>query len=119
MFMSPHVCRTSGIEQMFKEEACLPIDLELANWWSCTYPKARFTSQFFVARVVGEGVCVCVCVCCSVVQQCSVLACGHGCIRCCNCSVLRDSNAFALDRTPPYPQRHLRRSQGRRQLGEH
>lgn len=41
--------------QMFKEEACLPIDLELANWWSCTYPKARFTSQFFVARVVGQG----------------------------------------------------------------
>lgn len=39
---------------MFKEEACLPIDLELANWWSCTYPKARFTSQFFVARVVGD-----------------------------------------------------------------
>lgn len=39
---------------MFKEEACLPIDLECANWWSCTYPKARFTSQFFVARVVGE-----------------------------------------------------------------
>eukprot|EP00802_Teleaulax_amphioxeia_P015436 Tamp_15526.p1 GENE.Tamp_15526~~Tamp_15526.p1 ORF type:complete len:352 (+),score=75.89 Tamp_15526:313-1368(+) len=39
---------------MFKEEACLAIDLELANWWSCTYPKARFTSQFFVARVIGE-----------------------------------------------------------------
>jgi N-hydroxyarylamine O-acetyltransferase len=39
---------------MFKEEACLPIDLELSNWWSCTYPKARFTSQFFVARVVGD-----------------------------------------------------------------
>jgi len=39
---------------MFKEEACLPIDLELSNWWMCTHPKSRFTSQFFVARVVGD-----------------------------------------------------------------
>lgn len=39
---------------MFKEEPCLPIDLELANWWSCTYPQARFTSQFFAARVIGQ-----------------------------------------------------------------
>lgn len=30
------------------------IDQECSNWFSCTYPKARFTSEFFVCRVVGE-----------------------------------------------------------------
>lgn len=54
-FMTCKGMRDGLCLQMFKEEACLPIDLELANWWSCTYPKARFTSQFFVARVVGQG----------------------------------------------------------------
>ena len=36
------------------EPACGP-DLECANWWSCTWPSARFTSQFFVSRIVGEA----------------------------------------------------------------
>ena len=32
------------------DEAAPELDLELSNWWSCTKPGARFTSQFFVAR---------------------------------------------------------------------
>ena len=35
-------------------EAAAAIDLECANWFSCTYPKARFTTSFFVSRVVGD-----------------------------------------------------------------
>ncbi len=38
----------------FKNEAALPVDLELSNWWSCSHPSARFVSSFFVARVVGD-----------------------------------------------------------------
>jgi len=31
------------------------IDMEVANWWSCTHPtKARFTGSFFVSRVTGH-----------------------------------------------------------------
>ena len=29
-------------------------DLEQSNWFSCTYPRSRFTTSFFVSRVVGE-----------------------------------------------------------------
>ena len=38
---------------MFRDEACPDIDLELANWWSCTHPAARFMTQFFASRAVG------------------------------------------------------------------
>ena len=36
------------------EEACAP-DLAMSNHWSCTSPSARFTTSFFLARVVGEA----------------------------------------------------------------
>ncbi|KAL3906294.1 MAG: hypothetical protein SGPRY_010602 [Prymnesium sp.] len=35
------------------EEAPL-VDLELSNWYSCTCPAARFTSSFFVCRVIED-----------------------------------------------------------------
>ena len=35
-------------------EAACGVDLDCANWFSCTYPRARFTTTFFVCRVVGE-----------------------------------------------------------------
>ena len=38
---------------MFRDEPCPDIDLELANWWSCTHPTARFMTQFFASRAVG------------------------------------------------------------------
>jgi predicted DsbA family dithiol-disulfide isomerase len=31
------------------------VDLECYNWFSCTYPTARFTTSFFVCRVVGKN----------------------------------------------------------------
>lgn len=37
-----------------EDEAAAGIDLECANWFSCTYPKARFTTSFFVCRVIGS-----------------------------------------------------------------
>jgi len=36
-------------------EAASAPDLALSNFWSCSSPTARFTSQFFVARVVGDA----------------------------------------------------------------
>lgn len=30
------------------------VDQECSNWFSCTHPKARFTSQFFTCRIVGN-----------------------------------------------------------------
>jgi N-hydroxyarylamine O-acetyltransferase len=35
-------------------EAAPVIDMECSNWFSCTYPSARFTTQFFASRVVGD-----------------------------------------------------------------
>lgn len=37
------------------DEAAPELDLELSNWWSCTKPGARFTSQFFAARTIGPA----------------------------------------------------------------
>jgi len=37
-----------------ESEGACAVDLECANWFSCTYPKARFTTSFFVCRVIGE-----------------------------------------------------------------
>ncbi|KAL1524982.1 hypothetical protein AB1Y20_019858 [Prymnesium parvum] len=30
------------------------VDQECSNWYSCTFPKARFTTSFFVCRVIGD-----------------------------------------------------------------
>lgn len=38
----------------WRDEPAALVDQECANWYSCTYPKARFTTSFFVCRVVGE-----------------------------------------------------------------
>ena len=38
----------------WRDEAAAAPDLECANWFSCTYPHARFTTSFFVCRVVGD-----------------------------------------------------------------
>jgi N-hydroxyarylamine O-acetyltransferase len=29
------------------------VDLECSNWYSCTYPHARFTTQLFASRIIG------------------------------------------------------------------
>ena len=38
----------------WRAEPAASVDLDSANWFSCTYPFARFTTSFFVCRVVGE-----------------------------------------------------------------
>lgn len=38
-----------------KYEASYDIDLELSNWWSCTYPAARFTTSLFLAIVKDDA----------------------------------------------------------------
>lgn len=38
----------------FEDTPARLVDLEQANWWSCTYPNARFVSSFFVSRVIGD-----------------------------------------------------------------
>ena len=38
----------------WRDEPAPLVDQECSNWYSCTYPKARFTTSFFVCRVVGE-----------------------------------------------------------------
>jgi N-hydroxyarylamine O-acetyltransferase len=38
----------------WRNERAPVIDMECSNWFSCTYPSARFTSQFFASRVVGD-----------------------------------------------------------------
>jgi len=37
----------------WRDEPSPVVDLECSNWFSCTYPKARFTTQFFVCRTIG------------------------------------------------------------------
>jgi N-hydroxyarylamine O-acetyltransferase len=39
---------------LFKDEAASEPDLVAMNWYSCTFPEARFTSSFFASRVVGD-----------------------------------------------------------------
>ena len=43
-----------GLDQAGPAEVASAPDLAVANFWSCTAPSARFTSSFFVARVVGD-----------------------------------------------------------------
>lgn len=38
----------------WRDEPAALVDQECSNWYSCTYPKARFTTSFFVCRVVGD-----------------------------------------------------------------
>lgn len=38
----------------WRDERAPLVDQECSNWFSCTYPKARFTSQFFACRIVGD-----------------------------------------------------------------
>ncbi|GMH46243.1 hypothetical protein TrRE_jg11396, partial [Triparma retinervis] len=37
-----------------EETPCEEQDLEQSNWFSCTYPGARFTGQFFAARIAKD-----------------------------------------------------------------
>jgi len=38
----------------WRDEKAPLIDQECSNWFSCTYPSARFTSQFFTCRIIGD-----------------------------------------------------------------
>jgi len=38
----------------WREESAPFVDQECSNWFSCTYPTARFTNQFFICRIVGD-----------------------------------------------------------------
>lgn len=38
----------------WRAESAPVVDQIACNWFSCTYPNARFTSQFFCCRIIGE-----------------------------------------------------------------
>lgn len=38
----------------WRDERAPVVDMECGNWYSCTYPTSRFTTQFFACRIVGE-----------------------------------------------------------------
>ena len=38
----------------WRDEPAAYCDQEAANWYSCTFPAARFTTSFFGCRVVGD-----------------------------------------------------------------
>ena len=38
----------------WRDERAAAVDMECSNWFSCTYPTARFTNQLFTSRVIGE-----------------------------------------------------------------
>jgi N-hydroxyarylamine O-acetyltransferase len=38
----------------WRDEKAPLVDQECCNWFSCTNPKGRFTSQFFVCKIIGE-----------------------------------------------------------------
>lgn len=38
----------------WREEPAPLVDQECSNWFSCTYPTARFTNQMFICRIVGD-----------------------------------------------------------------
>lgn len=38
----------------FRNEEALSCDMQVANWWSCTWPEARWVSCLFAARIVGS-----------------------------------------------------------------
>ena len=38
----------------WRDERAALVDMECGNWYSCTYPTARFTTSFFTCRVIGD-----------------------------------------------------------------
>jgi N-hydroxyarylamine O-acetyltransferase len=38
----------------WRDEKAPLVDQECSNWFSCTYPKARFTTQLFTCRIIGN-----------------------------------------------------------------
>ena len=38
----------------WRDEKAALVDQECYNWYSCTYPKARFTTSFFMCRIIGN-----------------------------------------------------------------
>jgi len=38
----------------WRDEKAPWVDQECSNWFSCTYPAARFTSQLFTCRIIGD-----------------------------------------------------------------
>jgi len=38
----------------WRDEKAPLVDQECSNWLSCTFPTARFTSQFFVCKIIGN-----------------------------------------------------------------
>jgi len=38
----------------WRDEKAALVDQKCSNWFSCTYPTARFTSQLFVCKIIGE-----------------------------------------------------------------
>jgi N-hydroxyarylamine O-acetyltransferase len=38
----------------WRDEKAALVDQECYNWYSCTYPKARFTTSFFMYRMIGN-----------------------------------------------------------------
>ena len=38
----------------WRDERAALVDQECSNWFSCTYPTARFTSSFFTCRIIGK-----------------------------------------------------------------
>lgn len=38
----------------WRDERAPLVDQECSNWFSCTYPTARFTTQLFACRIIGE-----------------------------------------------------------------
>jgi len=38
----------------WRDEKAPMVDQECCNWFSCTYPTARFTSQFFACKLIGN-----------------------------------------------------------------
>ena len=38
----------------WRDERAPLVDQECSNWFSCTYPTARFTTQLFTCRIIGE-----------------------------------------------------------------
>ena len=38
----------------WRDEKAPLVDQECSNWFSCTYPTARFTTQLFTCRIIGD-----------------------------------------------------------------
>lgn len=37
----------------YQIKEALPCDIQVANWWTCTFPEARWVSFLFTARIIG------------------------------------------------------------------